>query len=190
MRKDEYLKELSYQLSSLDYKARQDIIYDFEEHFAIGLAAGKSEEQICAELGSPTESAQQYLNFEKGTSYASPDYNRQASYAQGYAQSAAARHVINRFFEGDRLIYTILLTASVFAGIFFSFPVALCFLCACPALIIAAVFSGVLVSSFSLACFLISLGIAFLCAGMLLILLNVWAIKLCADKLRLRRASV
>ena len=61
MTKNEFLQELYNHLLSLPAAERDDIIADFEEHFQAGAERGKSEEQICAELGNPYTCALQYL---------------------------------------------------------------------------------------------------------------------------------
>ncbi|WP_078380016.1 HAAS signaling domain-containing protein [Sutcliffiella halmapala] len=57
MNKKQFLETLDSFLKRMPIEERQDIIHDFEEHFAIGLAEGKSEEQIAASLGSPQQIA-------------------------------------------------------------------------------------------------------------------------------------
>jgi len=52
MNKQEYMEKLYEALSCFDEEIRNEIISDYEEHFAMGLENGKSEEQIVAELGS------------------------------------------------------------------------------------------------------------------------------------------
>ncbi|MCH5191255.1 MAG: DUF1700 domain-containing protein [Oscillospiraceae bacterium] len=61
MKKADFLNELYAHLSPLPSNERKEILNDFREHFREGAAAGKSEEQICAELGSPFECAKQYV---------------------------------------------------------------------------------------------------------------------------------
>lgn len=65
MTKQEYLDLLRYYLEDLPSLVVNDIIYDYEEHFNIGLGDGKSEEEISAELGSPELIAQDYLATER-----------------------------------------------------------------------------------------------------------------------------
>lgn len=52
MNKIEYLHALKEALKSVDIKVMEEIVSDYEEHFQVGLQNGKSEEQICEELGS------------------------------------------------------------------------------------------------------------------------------------------
>lgn len=60
MNKNEFLHVLQKELNPLGPAAISEILADFEEHFANGLARGKSEDEITAELGNPAEIAQQY----------------------------------------------------------------------------------------------------------------------------------
>ena len=53
MTKIEFLQQLYNLLGGLPADERDDIIADFEEHFSVGTSEGKSEEQICSELGDP-----------------------------------------------------------------------------------------------------------------------------------------
>lgn len=64
MTKIEFLQQLYNLLGGLPADERDDIIADFEEHFSVGTSEGKSEEQICSELGDPKSCAAQYLNDE------------------------------------------------------------------------------------------------------------------------------
>lgn len=52
MNKIEYLKALKEALKDTDDSIMEEIVADYEEHFQVGAERGKSEEQICEELGS------------------------------------------------------------------------------------------------------------------------------------------
>lgn len=62
MKKREFLDLLRYYLRSYPYNMLNDIISDYEEHFQAGIENGKTEEQICAELGSPKDISDEFLN--------------------------------------------------------------------------------------------------------------------------------
>ncbi len=62
MNKNEFMHILQQELKVLGPETVTDILADFEEHFANGLARGKSEAEITAELGDPLEIAQQYMD--------------------------------------------------------------------------------------------------------------------------------
>lgn len=61
MNKEQFLTKLNVSLKRLSSEERQDILQDFEEHFAIGLEEGKTEEQISDSLGSPNQIAKELL---------------------------------------------------------------------------------------------------------------------------------
>lgn len=61
MNKIDFLNELYHYLLPLPKNERNEILEDFREHFREGEAAGKTQEQICNELGSPVECARQYV---------------------------------------------------------------------------------------------------------------------------------
>lgn len=52
MNKSEYLSNLKEALKDTDESTMEEIVSDYEEHFQVGMEYGKSEEQICEELGS------------------------------------------------------------------------------------------------------------------------------------------
>ncbi len=61
MTKAEYLKELENRIQRLPQKERAEILADYQEHFEMGLANGKSEAEICTSLGTPRSVAQSIL---------------------------------------------------------------------------------------------------------------------------------
>ena len=61
MNKVDFLNELYDYLSPLSKEERNEILEDFRAHFREGEAAGKTQGQICQELGSPFECAKQYV---------------------------------------------------------------------------------------------------------------------------------
>jgi uncharacterized membrane protein len=60
MNKAEFMKVLTAQLCRLPEAERADILYDYQEHFAIGAEKGKSEEEIASSLGDPLLIAKQF----------------------------------------------------------------------------------------------------------------------------------
>lgn len=60
MTKNQYFKELKKQLKLYAVKESEDILKDYEEHFNEALSNGKTEEEICKNLGSPENIAKQY----------------------------------------------------------------------------------------------------------------------------------
>ncbi len=65
MKKSEYLKILKENLSGLEKNSIKDIIEDIEEHFLAGIEEGKSEEEICSDLGDPISIANTYKQEEE-----------------------------------------------------------------------------------------------------------------------------
>lgn len=72
MNKREFLDLLRYYLRAYPENIINDIVSDYEEHFHIGKENGKSEEQICSELGSPKDIADEFLSSQTPPS---PSYN-------------------------------------------------------------------------------------------------------------------
>lgn len=60
MNKQVFIARLDGALARLKPEERKDILADFEEHFVIGLAGGKTEEEVAKELGDPEVLAAQY----------------------------------------------------------------------------------------------------------------------------------
>lgn len=61
MTKTEFLQALERELQKLKEDEREEILYDFEEHFAAGLAEGKKEDEIANDLGAPKMIAKELL---------------------------------------------------------------------------------------------------------------------------------
>ena len=54
------MQEFDRALTGLSYEDKKEILGDYEEHFRFGLAAGKTEEEICEALGQPKAIAKAY----------------------------------------------------------------------------------------------------------------------------------
>lgn len=63
----EFIGRLSRALGNLPIKEREEILSDFSEHFSLGEQDGKTEEQICEDLGTPEDCAKQYLSDDTGS---------------------------------------------------------------------------------------------------------------------------
>lgn len=61
MNKTEFLNSLNKTLGNIPYEEKRDILYDYEEHFNVGLESGKSEEEIADSLGNPKSIAKYYV---------------------------------------------------------------------------------------------------------------------------------
>jgi len=74
MTKQEFLDTLSEGLKNFPSNERNEILYDYEEHFRIGETSGKSDQKIISELGDPYMILSQYKssydnnNFESSKS--------------------------------------------------------------------------------------------------------------------------
>ena len=60
MNKQEFMGKLSYALVNMPYEEKNDILYDYEEHFRIALEKGKTEEEAAGSLGNPEAIAKAY----------------------------------------------------------------------------------------------------------------------------------
>lgn len=60
MNKQAYMQRLDGALARLKPEDRREILSDFDEHFANGIAGGKTEEEVARELGEPEALAAQY----------------------------------------------------------------------------------------------------------------------------------
>ncbi|GGB52521.1 DUF1700 domain-containing protein [Virgibacillus dakarensis] len=61
MTEKQFMDQLNASLKKLSTEEKQDILQDYQEHFAIGKAEGKTEEQIADALGSPNKIARELL---------------------------------------------------------------------------------------------------------------------------------
>ncbi len=53
MNREKFLSELKAALGRMSEEERREVVYDYEEHFRMGTADGKTEEQIAQSLGNP-----------------------------------------------------------------------------------------------------------------------------------------
>ncbi len=60
MNKQEFITTLRQGLDRMPEDERREILYDYEEHFSIGLAEGKDEQEIATSLGDPRSIARQF----------------------------------------------------------------------------------------------------------------------------------
>jgi uncharacterized membrane protein len=99
MNKEQFLYKLEELLQSFSPEERRDILYDYEEHFRIGIEEGKSEEGIAKELGDPRYIVAQYNksegnstnNFQGSTFFGSDLY-------RDFRQTSALRSVLTAIF--------------------------------------------------------------------------------------------
>ncbi|MFU0828775.1 MAG: DUF4097 domain-containing protein [Lachnoclostridium sp.] len=82
MNKNEYLNALKEALKDIDESVMEEIVTDYEEHFRIGLENGKSEEEICKELGAINDLAEEIrevYNTKKNTDKKTDDKSNEES---------------------------------------------------------------------------------------------------------------
>lgn len=60
MNKTEFMSLLDRHLGNIPFEQKKEIMYDYEEHFSIGLKNGKPEGEIANDLGDPVNIAKQY----------------------------------------------------------------------------------------------------------------------------------
>lgn len=60
MNRNEFMTKLQNTLGNISAASKEEIMYDYKEHFEIGLEQGKTEEEICGGLGDPKAIAKQY----------------------------------------------------------------------------------------------------------------------------------
>ena len=60
MTKEKFLSDLKGALGRMSDEERREVLYDYEEHFRMGLAAGKTEDQISQSLGNPRQIGRSY----------------------------------------------------------------------------------------------------------------------------------
>lgn len=186
MTKFEFLQQLYDHLSSLPPSERDDIVADFEEHFQVGEEQGKTEEQICTELGNPYACALQYLRGTGGGNASAPQTATQNTaavqppYPQNTAASprpqnaAPAPHINER---RNKTLWKVVFFISLVCAIG-AYPAA-CGLMLIPlALIVSAFFLIPAVPGGAMVGFLISLGVLCLTGGLLLFLVMTWLLRL------------
>lgn len=61
MNRSEFINNLRKSLVNIPAEDKEDIIYDYEEHFRLGVENGRTEEEIAKSLGEPRAIAKQYL---------------------------------------------------------------------------------------------------------------------------------
>lgn len=62
MKKNEFFAQLRTAFAGMDEEVIMDILSDYENHFKEGMENGKSEEEICEELGNVEEIRQAFLD--------------------------------------------------------------------------------------------------------------------------------
>jgi uncharacterized membrane protein len=84
MTEKQFLKKLAKALNRVSRRERKDILADYEEHFRAGRQAGKTDQEICDQLGDPVEIAQDFVDNEVDNS----GVERPATTAAGHTLAA------------------------------------------------------------------------------------------------------
>lgn len=158
MKKIDFLNELYSYLSPLPGSERNEIIEDFRAHFREAEAAGKSEEQICRELGTPFECAKQYVGDAIEEKRIDPKKEKKKKKA----------------FWTVAFFWNVVQT-------FFSIPVTLGLFLAAGVMITAFCFIVPAIGSVAFLVFAISSSSAVLCLAMITLLWSMIEIKECID---------
>lgn len=175
MTKNEFLQALYNHLSPLTPTERDEIIADFEEHFSAGLERGKSEEQICEELGNPYTCALQYIRTAQ-TQTPPPPQNtaRPAPPRYGAQPQAAPAPPVRR----ANMPWAIAFFIAVFLAIGI-YPACAAMILSPIAIVIAAIFAEVIVPmGAAVVGLLISVAVMLCAAGVFGLLVMTWFLKL------------
>lgn len=183
MTKFEFLQQLYDHLSSLPSSERDDIVTDFEEHFQAGEEQGKTDEQICAELGNPYACAMQYLRGAGGMKQPTAGGATQSAPMSAPSTATPPPYPQNRAAAAPRInerrnktlwavVFFIALVCAVGA-----YPTACALMLVPIALFIASFFLIPAVPGGAMIGFLISLGVLCFTGGLLLFLIMTWLLR-------------
>lgn len=160
MNKMDFLNELYYYLGPLPKAEKEEIIADFREHFREGAAAGKTDEQICNELGTPFECAKQYVGDAIEQKTVTPDGKKKP----------------NKTFWTVALVWNIIqavISIPITFGLFIASAVMAVFFC----------FVVPAIGSVAFLVFAISSTIAVFLLGIITLLWSIFEIKMCVKML-------
>lgn len=173
MTKTEFLQQLYNHLLPLAAAERDEIIADFEEHFQAGAESGKTEEQICEELGSPQSCAQQYLR--QPGAYTVPQ--QPVKPAPEPPKSNAAQMQKAAYDSRNRLLWSLMFAAMVICA-FGVYPTAVTLMAVPLVVLFVSIFAVAAVPTAGMIGFVISLCVLLFSSGLLLFLFMTWLLKL------------
>lgn len=160
MNKMDFLNELYYYLGPLPKAEKEEIIADFREHFREGALAGKTDEQICNELGTPFECAKQYVGDAIEQKIVTPDGKKKP----------------NKTFWTVALVWNIIqavISIPITFGLFIASAVMAVFFC----------FVVPVIGSVAFLVFAISSTVAVFLLGIITLLWSIFEIKMCVKML-------
>jgi hypothetical protein len=186
MTKTEFLQQLDNCLYSLPFADRQEIIQDFEEHFAAGLEQGKTEEQICSELGNPQSCAAPYITASVTSGANQVPTGTSAQINKPYGSTAQkipiqppyvptnTQEDVNA--RRNKMLWSLVFIFFVICA-FGVYPTALALMASPIAILLVAIFAAAFVPSGLMIALMISLAIALFTAGLLTFLIMTALLK-------------
>lgn len=176
MTKVEFLQELYNHLSGFSPAERDEIIQDFEEHFSAGIELGKSEEQICEELGTPYSCAMQYVNPQQASS--SVGAKEQPAAKKAVFNAGSQTYQKPNFDRRNKFLWTLMFVFFVLCALGV-YPTAVMLVLSPIVLILASV---VATSDALMVGMFVSMGVMLAAAGLLMFAIMTWLLKLCYRK--------
>lgn len=183
MTKTEFLQQLYNHLQPLSPDERDEVIQDFEEHFSVGLEIGKTEEQICQELGNPYTCALQYLR--QNPSQSEPQQQINVNKAQESSKSNSAKSAynvktdtVNAYEKRNRFLWGLMFFFFIFCAMGV-YPTSIALMVSPIAVAVGGAFAFAVIPSGAMIGFFISLSIAMFCVGLLMFLIMTWLLKTC-----------
>lgn len=171
MTKVEFLQQLYNHLSGFSPAERDEIIQDFEEHFSAGIELGKSEEQICEELGTPYSCAMQYVNSQQtsGKEPVAPVRAARAATSQTYREQNYERR--------NKLLWTLMFIFFVLCALGV-YPASVMAVLSPIVIVFVAIFAVSVAPTGAMIGFLVSLSVALVCTGVLMFGIMTYLLKL------------
>ncbi|GAB6168407.1 hypothetical protein JCM1393_08670 [Clostridium carnis] len=124
MTKEMFLNILKDGLSDFPAGELSDILYDYKEHFDVGFASGKTEENIIEELGNPYDIVNQYRNgylqkykeepVEEEESYNDYTEDKQDTFNAEYKASSSSNSTNVKRNNNNIIITVIIIVLSLF----------------------------------------------------------------------------
>jgi len=176
MTKVEFLQELYNHLSGFSPAERDEIIQDFEEHFSAGIELGKSEEQICEELGTPYSCAMQYVNPQQASS--SVGAKEQPTAKKAVFNAGSQTYQKPNFDRRNKFLWTLMFIFFVLCALGV-YPTAVLLMLTPIVLILASVVAA---SDALMVGMFVSMGVMLAAAGLLMFAIMTWLLKLCYRK--------
>lgn len=176
MTKVEFLQELYNHLSGFSPAERDEIIQDFEEHFSAGIELGKSEEQICEELGTPYSCAMQYINPQQASSSAGT--KEQPAVKKAAFNAGSQTYQKPNFDRRNKTLWTLMFIFFVLCALGV-YPAAVLLMLTPIVLILASVVAA---SDALMVGMFVSMGVMLAAAGLLMFAIMTWLLKLCYRK--------